>query len=164
MSAVRSTAFAVLGHRNGQFTASSESHSLIQVQWLCGDRRSFSPELIAEIIDCIDRVTAFPDVWFQGKDLYSDPFVACVRDGRLHVERRVTEATEHSDGVDWEAAKKALKAAVKSCKQAAAHQAERTTRQDAERAAAEAEASIKRAAAEAKAEREAKAEPAEAAA
>lgn len=91
----------------GEVGVRAESGDQIVVKWLCGETRTFDREQLRGIIDDLELLQQYPDVWFEGRDAYGSRFAARVLDGRFYADS-VPRQTDGGSCVPWKALRKAL--------------------------------------------------------
>lgn len=83
----------------------------ITISWMCGDIRTFTAEDLTGIIDDVDLLSQYPDVWFVTTDRDGRNVAARVVDGKLYADTAPHES-EGGRYVPWAPLRKAMRKAI----------------------------------------------------
>lgn len=74
----------------------------VTVTWFCGDKRRFSEDDLHQIIEDLELLSEFPDVWLDARDSDGSRFMAQVIDGELYANDHAAQGS----CVPWKELKK----------------------------------------------------------
>lgn len=82
----------------------------VQVTWVCGATRRFTPDELKAAIEHMETVGTFADVWCRQSDSSDHTFYGRLEKGQFYADERVSSDPHH---VPWAQFKKALLDATK---------------------------------------------------
>lgn len=94
----------------GEVSVRAERDGYVTVRWLCGEKRTFAAADLEGMIEDLELLRQYPDVWFMSTDHHGRGFAARVVDDVLYAD---TAPRQHEGGscVHWKSLRKALRKA-----------------------------------------------------